>query len=119
MNYMDEIYDFKGRLDISSRCGLKIVAKPAANIVIITELSEDNPGTSVTECSANLASQIVRDFNLDPEKTTFIEHYPDRGSKLDHYKETFDIVRFRRDGAGFSDPEWERVGRAAVDEMIR
>jgi hypothetical protein len=119
MNYIDTIYDFKGRLDISSRCGLKIVSKADATIVIITELSEDNPGTSVTECIADLASRIVRDFNLDPVTTVFIEHYPDRGSKLDHYKETFDIVRFRRDGAGFADPEWERVGRAAVDEMIR
>jgi hypothetical protein len=73
----------------------------------------------VTEFNAELAGIITAEFGLDPAKLIFIEHNPDRGSKLDHYQESFDIVRFRRDGGGFHDPEWERVSMDRVDELIR
>ncbi len=119
MNYIDSIFDFKGRWDAPSRCGLKIVKKQDRHVVIVTELFEDNPGTSVTEFNTELAAILVKDFSLDPEKLLFIEHNPDRGSKLDHYRESFDIVRFRRDGRTFRNPEWERISRERVDELIR
>jgi len=119
MNYVDHIFEFKGRWDVPSRCGLKIVKNQDRHVVVVTELFEANPGTSVTEFSKELAAIIVREFSLDPAKLLFIEHNPDRGSKLDHYKESFDLVRFRRDGSRFSDPEWERIGRERVDELIR
>ncbi|HOT44607.1 MAG TPA: hypothetical protein PLM53_09090 [Spirochaetota bacterium] len=118
MNYIDQIFDFKGRWDAPSRCGLKVVKKQDRHIVIVTELFEENPGTSVTEFNTKLADIIVREFSLDPEKLLFIEHNPDRGSKLDHYRESFDIVYFQRNGGRFSDPEWERVTRDRIDELI-
>lgn len=118
MNYSDSIFEFRGRWDAPSRCGLKIVKNQDRHVVIVTELFEENPGTSVTEFNAELAAIIVREFSLDPHKLIFIEHCPDRGSKLDHYKETFDIVRFSLEGARFTDPEWERVGREKVDILI-
>ncbi len=118
MEYSDRTFDFKGRWDAPSRCGLKIIKNPDRHVVIVTELFEENPGTSITEFNTELAAIIVREFGLDPAKLVFIEHNPDRGSKLDHYKESFDRVRFRRDGSRFSDPEWERIGRERVDELI-
>ncbi len=118
MKYIDRIFDFQGRWGAPSRCGLRVVKKQDRHIVIVTELFEENPGTSVTEYSAELAAIIMGDFSLDPEKLVFIEHCPDRGSKLDHYKESFDMVSFRRDGGRFTDPEWERVSRDRVDELI-
>jgi hypothetical protein len=119
MDYSDRIFDFKGRWDAPSRCGLKIVKKQERHIAIVTELFEDNPGTSITEFNTELAAIIIKEFNLDPEKLLFIEHNPDRGSKLDHYQESFEIVRFQRNGARFCDPEWERISRDRVDELIR
>jgi len=119
MDYVDQIYHFKGMWDAISRCGLKIIKKPDRHIVIATELYEENPGTSVTEYNTGLAALIVNEFSLDPEKLVFIEHCPDRGSRLEHYRQTFDIVRFQRDGSGFSNPAWERISRQDVDEMIR
>jgi hypothetical protein len=62
---------------------------------------------------------VVKDFDLDPGKLLFIEHCPDRGSRLEHYRESFDIVRFRWDGTCFNDPEWESVKKQDVDELIR
>ena len=119
MDYVDQIYHYKGRLDVQSRCGLKIVKKPDQHIVIATELYEENPGTTVTNFNTRLAALFVRDFGLDPKKLLFIEHCPDRGSTLEHYQEAFDIVRFNYIEGRFSDPDWERVSRQAVDEMIR
>ncbi len=118
MEYIDCAYEFKGRWDAPSRCGLKVVKKPDQHILIVTELFEDNPGTSVTEFNAELAGIIAGEFGLDPEKLVFIEHNPDRGSKLDHYQESFDIVRFRNDNGRFHDPEWESISRDRVDEML-
>ncbi|HNW26846.1 MAG TPA: hypothetical protein PKN50_00080 [Spirochaetota bacterium] len=115
---MDSTFEFKGRWDAPSRCGLKVVKKQDRHIVIVTELFEENPGTSITEFNTELAAIISREFSLDPDKLLFIEHNPDRGSKLDHYQESFDIVHFQRNGGRFSDPEWERVTRDRVDELI-
>ena len=41
-------------------------------------ISEDaeNPGMSVTNASEDIATQIVRAFNLDPTRICWIEHYP-------------------------------------------
>ncbi|OHD71605.1 MAG: hypothetical protein A2W19_15170 [Spirochaetes bacterium RBG_16_49_21] len=118
MNYIDQIYHFKGRWDAPSQCGLKIIKNPDRHIVIATELYEENPGTSVTDFTGELAALLVKEFSLDPDRIVFVEHCPDRGSKLEHYKESFDLVRFRRHGSRFSDPEWERISRQAVDAMI-
>jgi hypothetical protein len=118
MSYMERMFDYKGEWDAPSRCGLKIVTKKDETIVIVSELFEANPGTSVTSFIAGLATIIVKEFGLDPAKTRFIEHCPDRGSKLDHYRESFDLVRLRWDGTQYGDPEWERIPKTAVDTMI-
>ena len=117
MKYVDGIYTFRGRWDVPSRCGLRILRGPERDIVIVTELHEENPGTSVTACAGSLAGQIVEEFALDPGRLLYIEQNPDRGSRLDHYKETFDIVHFNREGAVFSDPEWERISPARMEEL--
>jgi hypothetical protein len=117
MSYMDRTYEFKGQWGAPSRCGLKIVTGKDRSIVIASELFEDNPGTSVTSFIAPLATLIVKEFGLDPVRTLFIEHCPDRGSKLDHYRESFDLVRLRWDGTEYRDPDWERITKQAVDDM--
>ncbi len=118
MSYIDRSFEFKGEWDAPSRCGLRIVSSSGRSVVIVSELFEDNPGTSVTSFIARLATRIVQEFGLDPATTLFIEHCPDRGSKLDHYRESFDLVRLRWDGTAYADPEWERITKEAVDEMI-
>ena len=119
MSYMDRTYDFKGQWDAPSRCGLKIVGTKEGHVVIVTELFEENPGTSVTGFIERLATVIVKEFGLDPDTTVFVEHCPDRGSKLDHYRQSFDRVRLGWDGAKYDGPEWERITKEAVDKMLR
>ena len=118
MDFVDKIYHFKGTMDADSRCGLKIIKRPDRHVVIATELYEENPGTSVTDFNSRLAALIVKEFSLDPDKLIFIEHCPDRGSKHEHYRQTFDRVRFRYEGSCFKDPEWERISRQDVEAII-
>jgi hypothetical protein len=119
MDFVDRIYNYKGIMDADSRCGLKVVKKPDHHIVIATELYEENPGTSVTDFNSRLAGRVVEEFSLDPEKLIFIEQCPDRGSRRDHYRQTFDRVRFHFDGTCFSDPDWERISREEVEELVK
>jgi hypothetical protein len=116
--YIDEIYTFKGQWDAPSRCGLMIRKHPDIHVVIASELYDDNPGTSVNYWNARLAESICRERSLQPEKLVFIEHTPDRGSKLEIYQETFDRVTFKSKDGEFSDPDWEPLTRPQVDALL-
>ncbi len=116
--YIDQIYHFKGKWEAPSLCGLKIVRKPGKTIVIATNLYDENPGTSISRWSAQLATTICNEFNINPEELIFIEHNPDVHSRLEFYGETFDIVEFDRDGEYFVNPVWKRVSKEEVNDML-
>jgi hypothetical protein len=118
-DYIKEIYDYNGQWDVPSKCGLMIKMNDDAHIVIASELYDDNPGTSVNYWNCQIASMVCRERNLDPSKLVFIEHTPDRGSKLENYRETFDRVIFQWDGKKFSDPDWEELTREQVDALLK
>ncbi len=115
---MDFEYHFKGKWDVPGICGLKVVEKTGRTIVIATNLYEHNPGTSISRWSAQLAMAICKDMKIDPANLVFIEHNPDRNSKLDFYKETFDKVEFDRDGNFCTNPRWKRISKKEVDDML-
>jgi len=66
--YYDEVFDFAGQWDLPSKCGLKIIAKRDRKIVIVTELYQDNPGTSVTYAGYSLFRQICDRKGIRPEE---------------------------------------------------
>lgn len=117
-DYIEELYEFKGQWDALSRCGLMIRKHPDRHVVIASELYDDNPGTSVNYWNAKLATAICRERDLDKKKLVFIEHTPDRGSRLEIYKETFDRVIFRESDESFSEPDWEPLTRQQVDALL-
>ena len=102
--YIDQQFHFKGKWDIPSLCGLKVVKKPDRTIVVATNLYKINPGTSISRWSAQLATAICKELNIDHSKLVFIERNPDRKSNLEFYEETFDIVEFRWEEDHFTDP---------------
>lgn len=116
--YIDRLYHFKGKWDVPSVCGIKVVEKHEKTIVMATNLYESNPGTSISRWSAQLATNICSDLLIDPKKLVFIERNPDRKSKLDFYKETFDIVEFEWDIDHFDNPVWKRISREEVDSLL-
>ena len=53
--YYDEIFTFRGTWDEPSCCGLKIRRQGVKTYVIVTELYQENPGTSITYGRLNLS----------------------------------------------------------------
>ncbi|MDR0584291.1 MAG: hypothetical protein LBG57_08105 [Treponema sp.] len=92
--YYDEIFSFKGQWDMPSACGLKIIEKQGKTTVIVTELYQDNPGTSVASAGRSLAEQICKARNLDFDKITYLECNPATDSKLSFYGEEYFEVNF-------------------------
>jgi hypothetical protein len=95
--YYDEVFRFHGQWDMPSCCGLRIIRKPDATCVIVTELYHDNPGTSVTYAGRSLLEQICRAKALSPSDVIYLECTPDAGSKLSFYDEAYYRVSFTPD----------------------
>jgi len=92
--YYNEIFDFKGQWDVPSKCGLKIIEKEGKTYVIVTELYQDNPGTSVTYAGKSLAEQICKAKGLSLSEIVYLECTPDTNSVLSFYDEQYFEVTF-------------------------
>jgi hypothetical protein len=92
--YYDEIFEFKGQWDVPSKCGLKIINSAGKTFVIVTELYQDNPGTSVTYAGRSLAHQICEAKGLHLPDIIYLECNPDTQSKLSFYDEEYFEVTF-------------------------
>jgi len=63
-------------------------------VVVVTELPV-NPGMSVTNAISWLLPRIAKQYGLDPEAVTWVEHYPKREGWMGD--ETFDLVDIHRE----------------------
>ncbi|PLX10577.1 MAG: hypothetical protein C0597_16540 [Marinilabiliales bacterium] len=117
-NYQDQIYHFKGLWDVPSICGLKIVKKAENTVVIATDLFEDNPGTSITEWNVKLAKQICDENEIDYTDLIYIEHTPDKKTKLSFNHESFFKVKFDVTSDKFENPQWQELAKNEVDKLI-
>ena len=86
-HYYDEIVPFAGQWDMPSACGLKIIRKEDQTYVIVTELYQENPGTSVTYAGGSLIKQVCDKKNLDINHIVYVECNPNTNSKLSFYDE--------------------------------
>lgn len=93
--YYDEVFEFKGQWDMPSICGLKIREVEGEKYIIVTELYQDNPGTSVTYAGESLARQICERKGLSLDDCIYIECTPDTNSKLSFYDEEYFRVDFK------------------------
>lgn len=107
--YIDEIFHFQGKWEMPSLCGLIIRKKDDRDIVILSELYQENPGSSVTDMIEILAGLIVQKYNLDPEKAVFIVRNPERSAHYEFFAETFHQAHMTWDGEIFSGLSWEKV----------
>ena len=117
-NYQDQVYNYKGLWDIPSMCGLKIVKKSNKTIVIATELYENNPGTSVADWNTKLAKELCTKYEIDPKSIVFIEHTPDKETKLKFNLESFFQVKFDFENDQFVNPNWKQITKEEVDKLI-
>jgi hypothetical protein len=117
--FLEDIYEFPGLWDCPSRCGiLKKNLKDGRFLVVATEIYRHNPGTPVTEWCAQLATRIIAENEVAPERLIFIEHTPDMNSKLSFYNETFYLVEFSWIRDHFSDPRWHRISRKEIKDLL-
>ncbi len=116
--YIDEVFHFAGQWDMPSLCGLKIISKSNESIILVTNLYEQNPWTSISRWAAELAMIICDSYQIDPGKMTFIEHNPDKQSSLDFYRETFHKVVFNSQYNKLSNPEWHQITKDEADQML-
>jgi len=112
---IDEIFNFKGSWGVHSKCGLKIVKKDDKYIVMVSELYQDNPGTSITQAACLLAEQICKTYNLPKKDLVYIEHNPAMNSKLSFYDEEFYQVKFDIVDDKFSNPQCEILSSEKID----
>ena len=111
--YYDEIFNFKGQWDMPSCCGLKIVKNSGNTTVIVTELYQDNPGTSVTSAGKSLAVQICEAKNLALDQISYLECTPDTDSKLSFYDEEF----FELDFSAGTEPAYRRLSAEEIKKI--
>ena len=111
--YYDEVFDFKGQWDLPSRCGLKII-RHERPIVIVTELYQDNPGTSITAAGKSLAEQVCRSKGLKLGEIMYLECSPDTGSKLSFYDEEF----FEVDFSGGQEPVYRQLTSNEITDLL-
>ena len=112
--YYDEIFDFEGQWGQPSACGLKVVDQKEKIIVIVTELYQDNPGTSVTSAGYNLAKQICEKKGLDFSNIIYLECTPDTNSVLSFYDEQYFEVTFNE----HQHPLYRKVPKEELEKII-
>jgi hypothetical protein len=117
-NYYDEIFDFNGQWDVASRCGLKILEKSGKKILIVTELYQDNPGTSITYAGYALAKQICERKGLELNDVQYIECNPDTHSKLSFYDEEYFEVTFPGASGKTGRPEYKQLTAEEVNLLF-
>jgi hypothetical protein len=108
--YFDEIFGFKGLWDAPSKCGLKIIARGGRTYVVVTELYQDNTGTSVTQAGRLLAEQICAAKGLSLPEIVYLECTPDTNSVLSFYDENYFEVKFDA-------PPQQRYRQLSQDEV--
>ncbi len=120
----DDIYSwrgFGGRLKLGSgSCRLRIhdlkkdgregVAYLKPIIVIVTDIPESR--MSIRSCAGHIATSVIRDFDIDPQRMLYVEYYPSKvyglgGKRL--IPERFEAVEFIwHDRKGIS-PKWREL----------
>jgi len=118
----DDIYSWEGwggKLKLGrGECRLRIfdlnqekgrcVAHMKPIIVVVSDLPRELSWTpnqmTVKSCGSHIATQVVREFNIDPDRMVWVEHYegtPEGENVLYPNEERFDEATFiwREDGA--------------------
>lgn len=116
--YYDEVFQFAGQWDMPSSCGLKIINKNEKTYVIVTELYQDNPGTSVTYAGGSLVRQICDRKKLDIQQITYIECNPDTNSKLSFYDEEMFEVSYQIENEMPTNLQYRKLSKEEIKNIV-
>jgi hypothetical protein len=121
-------FSFKGLNGTDSKCDVAIYQDVATKriTVVVTELTDDNPGTSVTNAWPKLADDICHHFIFSKGlrgEIVWIEHYPERGQG-GRFPESWDLVRMSHfQGLHWTmntaEHPWRHLNEKQVQDLIR
>jgi hypothetical protein len=117
--YYDEVFDFNGQWDAPSKCGLKTIVNNGQIIVVVTELYQDNPGTSVTYAGYSLFKQICASKGFNEADVMYLECNPDTNSKLSFYDEEFYEVTFPEKSEKGGRPSYRKLSTDEVNTLLK
>jgi len=116
--YYDEIFDFSGQWEVASKCGIKLLHPSGKTVLIVTELYQDNPGTSVTYAGYSLARQICEQKGLRLSDLRYVECNPDTNSKLSFYDEEYFEVTFPETEGQTGRPQYKPLSAEEVKALF-
>lgn len=113
-------YEYKGFHGCDCVCDLEI----HRNLVIATE-RDDNEGTSIINMAEQLATEVCKQFEINPHRLIWVEHY--RADTGIDDKENFSFVFFNLSGGGifedqkdnfcFTKPRWVSIEPIVVQAL--
>jgi hypothetical protein len=109
-------YNYSGYSRCACVCNVEIYKGPERALVIMTELPE-NTGTSVTNISEQLATELRAKFlaGYPPMRIIWIEHYPKQAGAGG---ESFDSVHYSWNAKQeYIEPTWRHLTKRAVQEL--
>jgi len=112
--YYNEIFNFEGLWGQPSACGLKIIDKIDKKVVVVTELYQDNPGTSITAAGYSLAKQICEKKGLNLPDILYLECTPDTNSVLSFYDEQYYEVTFN----DLMQPTYRKLSKEEIENLL-
>ncbi len=141
MRIHDDIFSWEGFGGVlglaSGRCRLRIFDLAGASsgkvkmikplVVVVSDLPADKANMkalSVRSCTSHIATCVVRDFDLDPQRMVYVEYQPETtyGEKDQRrIAAKFDIVDFEWHDRKAMHPKWRQLTpplRDTVKELI-
>ncbi len=130
----DDIFAWSGwggRLSLGSgKCRLRIYdlkeadAKDITHLHRIIAIVSDVPDSkmSVKSCTSHVATQVVKKFNLNPQRTLWVEYYPESKYGVDSEHvilERFEAVEFTWHADKAITPQWRELKPPLLDEIKR
>ena len=129
----DDIYSWKGwggkLLLGSGKCRLRIFDLKKSDekglsylrpiIVIVSDIPESK--LSVRSCAGHIATKVIKDFNIDPNRMMYTEYYQEviYGEKKDRViPERYDVVEFIWQEGKAIQPKWRSL-KSPMVETIR
>ena len=98
------------RADIECQCRLRIYKLPCYQAVVIVSDLPNNSGYTITEEALTLIPLVFNMFVLYPNKTMWIEHYPNRYVKEE---ETFEQVMLLR-----NNDRSQRIKKEQIETLL-
>ncbi len=114
---IDQIYRYRSlATQRQGYCRLRIYTRRGGHVVVLSEVA-NNPGQSVTAGSDIIATRLVERYQLNPESTLWIEHWP-ADYKAKGSEDAYAAVNYRWVNGTAISPRWRRLSSEQVAMMI-